>query len=95
MTGQASHVQYGVAGVACHVLAAQHQLRSLRASAGRVLAEARLTEAGTPEDHLKWLAQKEGQASEMRADLTFGVENYADSTLFPDMVLERATSARW
>jgi hypothetical protein len=88
MTGQSSHVQYGVAGVACHVLAAQHQLRSLRASAGRVLAEARSTEAGSPEDHLKWLAEKERQASEMRADLTFGVENYADSTLFPDMVLE-------
>ena len=88
MTGQSPHVEYGVAGVACHVLAAQHQLRALRASAGRVLAETRSTEPGTPEDHLTWLAEKERQASEMRADLTFGVENYADSTLFPDMVLE-------
>ncbi len=88
MTGQSSHVEYAVAGVACHVLAAQHQLRSLRGSAGRLLAEARSTVPGTPEDHLTWLATKEREASEMRADLTFGVENYADSTLFPDMVLE-------
>ena len=94
LTGHSPHVQYGVAGVACHVVAAQHQLRSLRARAAAVLADARSpVDRGSPETHLSYLAGKERESSEMRADLTFGVENYCDSTLFPDMVLESYQSS--
>lgn len=88
LAGHAEHVELGVA-VACHVVAALQEVRQIRLRTARVLAEARATrDAGDPQERLAWLARQERVLSDLRADLTMGVESFADSTNWPDMVLE-------